>query len=200
MISTLWFSATTDVAQCDFVTVEFSSDLNIAALSETESSSIRKVVTLPKEYYHVVVFCLLLEYLPDPRLRLRTVHNAYRALKDNGLYFSNWKKTRNSHLQKRFPFLVPSLMIMCICVFFFFSVGLLVVITPDSKHAQKNMSMIQSWRKTLLRLGFDRVRYSKHPHLHCISFRKLCPLSRRLMQMDTMLCAHNLDEVRVFSR
>ncbi|OQR67547.1 UPF0532 protein C7orf60-like [Tropilaelaps mercedesae] len=75
--------ATPDVVQCDFVTVEFSSELSIAS-SVTASPSTRRIGALPTGYYHVVVFCLLLEYLPDPRLRLRAVHNAYKALKDNG--------------------------------------------------------------------------------------------------------------------
>ncbi|XP_022686340.1 probable methyltransferase BMT2 homolog [Varroa jacobsoni] len=145
--------ATPDVIQCDFVTVNFSSKLNVVC---TPSTPARKIDTLPKGYFHVVVFCLLLEYLPDARLRLRAVHNAYKALKDNGL---------------------------------------LVVITPDSKHAQKNMSMIQGWRRTLLRLGLDRVRYSKHQHLHCISFRKLCPVSRHLMQLDAQPCKHSYEEL-----
>lgn len=81
--SLLPLTATPDVIQCDFVTVDFSSELNIVN-GDNPPSQTRKVDALPKSHFHVVVFCLLLEYLPDPRLRLRAVHNAYKALKDNG--------------------------------------------------------------------------------------------------------------------
>lgn len=50
--------------------------------------------------------------------------------------------------------------------------GVLFIVTPDSKHQQRNAAMIASWRKALEHIGLLRVRYEKRQHLHCVAFRK----------------------------
>lgn len=50
--------------------------------------------------------------------------------------------------------------------------GLLIIITPDSKHVGANAKIMKSWRFVLSHLGFMRVAYEKLKHLHCITFRK----------------------------
>lgn len=50
--------------------------------------------------------------------------------------------------------------------------GLLFIVTPDSKHQQRNAAMIASWRRALEHIGLLRVRYEKRQHLHCMAFRK----------------------------
>ncbi|CAD5115624.1 DgyrCDS4579 [Dimorphilus gyrociliatus] len=50
--------------------------------------------------------------------------------------------------------------------------GLLVIITPDSSHQNKNMNMIKSWKLAMENLGFTRWRYEKLQHLHCMAYRK----------------------------
>ncbi|KAK2719547.1 S-adenosylmethionine sensor upstream of mTORC1-like [Artemia franciscana] len=50
--------------------------------------------------------------------------------------------------------------------------GLLIIITPDSKHETANAAMIKSWRLALSLLGFSRITYSKLKHIHCMAFRK----------------------------
>lgn len=50
--------------------------------------------------------------------------------------------------------------------------GLLFIITPDSKHQQRNAAMIASWRGALEHVGLLRIRYEKRQHLHCMAFRK----------------------------
>jgi len=50
--------------------------------------------------------------------------------------------------------------------------GLLLVITPDSKHVGHNAGMMKSWRQTLEDMGYCRYRYTKEPHLHCMAYRK----------------------------
>lgn len=50
--------------------------------------------------------------------------------------------------------------------------GILVIITPDSSHQNKNMSFIKSWQWALESLGFSKWKYEKRRHLHCIAFRK----------------------------
>lgn len=57
--------------------------------------------------------------------------------------------------------------------------GLLLVVTPDSKHQQRNAPMIASWKEALEELSFTRVRYEKRQHLHCMAFRKEWSLEAR---------------------
>ncbi len=51
--------------------------------------------------------------------------------------------------------------------------GLLLVITPDSHHQNRNAPMMKSWKKAIEALGFKRWRYVKQEHLHCMAFRKI---------------------------
>jgi hypothetical protein len=70
-----------DVYICDF--------LNLS-VAETEESMIlkdRSVVKLPAAACDVVVFSLLLEYLPSPKQRYLCVYKAYKLLKPEGLLF-----------------------------------------------------------------------------------------------------------------
>lgn len=50
--------------------------------------------------------------------------------------------------------------------------GVLVIVTPDSSHQNKNMKFIKSWQWALEVLGFSKWKYEKQRHLHCIAFRK----------------------------
>lgn len=57
--------------------------------------------------------------------------------------------------------------------------GLLLIITPDSSHQNRNAPMIRSWRVAIESLGFRRWRYVKQEHLHCMAFRKVvCTTSK----------------------
>lgn len=53
--------------------------------------------------------------------------------------------------------------------------GLLLIITPDSSHQNKNAAMMKSWKTGIESLGFVRWRYEKQTHLHCMAFRKVAP-------------------------
>lgn len=53
--------------------------------------------------------------------------------------------------------------------------GLLLIITPDSSHQNKNAAMMKSWKTGVESLGFVRWKYEKHTHLHCMAFRKVAP-------------------------
>ena len=57
--------------------------------------------------------------------------------------------------------------------------GLLIIITPDSSHQNKNMPMIKSWKAAIESIGFLRWKYHKDNHTHCMAFRKKtsCPLA-----------------------
>ena len=53
--------------------------------------------------------------------------------------------------------------------------GLLVLVTPDSCHQGRNLSVIRSWRIALARLGLIRVYYEKLEHVHGMAFVKVDP-------------------------
>ena len=53
--------------------------------------------------------------------------------------------------------------------------GILLVITPDSSHQNKNSAMMKSWKTGIESLGFVRWKYQKQTHLHCMAFRKVAP-------------------------
>lgn len=50
--------------------------------------------------------------------------------------------------------------------------GILIIVSPDSKHVGANAKLIKSWRYTLSKLGFMRIKYEKLRHIHCLAFRK----------------------------
>ena len=56
--------------------------------------------------------------------------------------------------------------------------GLLLVITPDSKHQNRNVPMMKRWKVAIESIGFVRWRYVKHNHAHCMAFRKLLTPAR----------------------
>lgn len=70
-----------DVYVCDF--------LHLAVVESEESVILkgRSVVQLPAAAFDVVVFSLLLEYLPSPKQRYLCVCKAYKLLKPEGLLF-----------------------------------------------------------------------------------------------------------------
>lgn len=124
--------AANSVNKCDFLNVPIGDEL---------IKDGRTIKQLKELSFDVVVFSLLLEYLPNSKQRLLCCQKAYDLL--------------------RFE-------------------GLLVIITPDSKHQGANAKIFKSWRFILADLGFSRVKYVKLTHLHCMAFRK--SLSIKLTQ------------------
>jgi 25S rRNA (adenine2142-N1)-methyltransferase len=61
---------------CDFLSVAIENQMRINE---------RKVETLPKNHFHVVIFCLLLEYLPSSTQRIKCCEKAYETLRTNGI-------------------------------------------------------------------------------------------------------------------
>ena len=51
--------------------------------------------------------------------------------------------------------------------------GVLLIITPDSSHQNRNAAMIKSWKRAVESLGFRRWLYVKDTHLHYMAFRKV---------------------------
>ncbi|XP_064490158.1 S-adenosylmethionine sensor upstream of mTORC1-like isoform X2 [Ornithodoros turicata] len=128
--------ASDDVLQCDFLQVEVTDPSSSIFLRRECLKS--PLVHLPSESFHVVLFVLVLEYLPCTIQRWTFCTKAVRLLKPNGL---------------------------------------LLIVTPDSKHQQKNSAMIRSWRGVLESVGLCRIRYEKRQHLHCMAFQKNNALS-----------------------
>lgn len=50
--------------------------------------------------------------------------------------------------------------------------GILIIITPDSKHVGANAKLMKTWRYALALMGFSRVKYEKLEHITCMVFRK----------------------------
>lgn len=120
--------ATTDVYKCDFLNVNIS---NMILVADAEIKS------LPINTFHVVVFSLVLEYLPTAEQRLLFCKKAYELLMTEGI---------------------------------------LIIITPDSKHANANMKFMKTWRYFLAQLGFSRIKLHKLSHINCMVFRKCIKL------------------------
>lgn len=68
--------ANEEVFFCDFLNVPISNSLNI---------SCNTVSRLPNNYFHIVVFSLVLEYLPSPDQRLSICEKALHVLQPEGL-------------------------------------------------------------------------------------------------------------------
>lgn len=86
------------VYSCDFSSVE----LGDSSLHVDETSM--RIMKLPQNFYHVVIFCLLLEYLPSSEMRVKCCENAYKVLRSQGILIiitpdSN-HETKNSKLIK----------------------------------------------------------------------------------------------------
>ncbi|KAG4066982.1 hypothetical protein HA402_007730 [Bradysia odoriphaga] len=115
-----------DVHRCDF--------LNVPVIQPefVQSNSITDFTLTPCSY-DVVVFSLLLEYLPTSEQRLICCKKAYDILDTEGI---------------------------------------LIVITPDSKHVGANAKFMKNWRYTLALMGFSRIKYEKLVHITCMVFRK----------------------------
>ena len=86
--------ATSDVYACDFLTVPITDEERIRVSHDGDGgdgelsnggSSVKTVAGLPKGRYDVVIFCLLLEYLPTPGMRYEAVKRAAELLADYGL-------------------------------------------------------------------------------------------------------------------
>uniref|UniRef100_A0A8D8G5I6 S-adenosylmethionine sensor upstream of mTORC1 n=1 Tax=Culex pipiens TaxID=7175 RepID=A0A8D8G5I6_CULPI len=113
------------VRYCDFLEVP---------LNESSSTiSSESIEELPKSYFDVVVFSLLLEYLPASDQRLKCCKKAYDVLKPEGI---------------------------------------LLIITPDSRHQGANAKLMKNWRYTLGLMGFSRIKIEKLEHVTCMVFRK----------------------------
>lgn len=117
--------ATNEVFTCDF--------LNVQIDNKESKHSADCIISFKRNSFDIVVFSLLLEYLPSPKQRFECCKQAYEVLKKEGL---------------------------------------LIIITPDSKHVGANAKLMKSWRFILANIGFSRVKYEKLPHIHCMAFRK----------------------------
>lgn len=124
-------AADSAVQQCDFLSLRIGDSSPTESLPPAETSA--PTVHLPAGHFDVVVFSLLLEYMPTSAQRLQCCRNAYELLRPEGV---------------------------------------LIVITPDSKHVGANARLLKTWRYALALMGFSRVRFEKLQHLSCMAFRR----------------------------
>lgn len=113
------------VLKCDFLKVSVGDCLVV------DPSNCCK--QLPKEGYDIVLFSLLLEYMPSPKQRFECCQKACLLLKGGGI---------------------------------------LLILTPDSKHASANSKLVKNWRLALASLGFLLLKTEKLKHLRCLTFAK----------------------------
>ncbi|XP_014603158.1 PREDICTED: probable methyltransferase BTM2 homolog [Polistes canadensis] len=69
-----------NVFQCDFLSVDIGRE-------QIFSSDKKQILQLPEQSFDVVVFSLLLEYMPCPKQRYLCCSKAYNLLKNNGILF-----------------------------------------------------------------------------------------------------------------
>ncbi|KAL7048909.1 hypothetical protein ACKWTF_003526 [Chironomus riparius] len=68
--------SSSDCFYCDFYSVPITNDL----IQENH-----RITSLPENHYDIVMFCLLLEYLPTSEMRIKCCENAYKVLKTEGI-------------------------------------------------------------------------------------------------------------------
>lgn len=119
-------STASGVFQLDFINVHITSE-------STFNICHNRLQSLPRNYFDIIVFSLLLEYLPSSNQRLKCLKNAYELLDNEGI---------------------------------------LIIITPDSKHVGVNAKLMKNWRYILAKMGFSRIKFEKMEHLTCMIFRK----------------------------
>jgi len=117
-----------DVHRCDFLNVPI---MESEFVEQTEQNQNSLIITSCS--YDVVIFSLLLEYMPTSEQRISCCRKAYEILD---------------------------------------SEGILIIITPDSKHVGGNAKLMKNWRYTLALMGFSRIKYEKLIHITCMVFRK----------------------------
>ncbi|KAF2366752.1 Methyltransferase type 11 [Trinorchestia longiramus] len=80
--------ATQDVYKCDFLDVKVvnaSEGCDLPPVEGQDAGVDRKIERLPSNYYDVVVFSLVLDYIPCPEARLRCCRKAHQLLRPGGL-------------------------------------------------------------------------------------------------------------------
>ncbi|XP_069141999.1 S-adenosylmethionine sensor upstream of mTORC1-like isoform X2 [Argopecten irradians] len=98
--------ANSTVHQCDFLHLELTDPDPIALSKEDSFDNLPdKISQLPRQSFHVVVFSLLLEYLPSADQRWTCCCNAYHLLAGNGLLVI---VTPDSHKQHRNAAMIKS--------------------------------------------------------------------------------------------
>lgn len=125
------------VYKCDFLNVELIENCTENVESNDTMKmfehSTNPITKLLKCSYNIIIFSLLLEYLPTSDQRIDCCRRAYNLLTVEGI---------------------------------------LIVITPDSKHLGANVKLMKTWRYTLSLIGFNRIKYEKLEHITCMVFRK----------------------------
>ncbi|XP_023342826.1 probable methyltransferase BMT2 homolog isoform X2 [Eurytemora carolleeae] len=151
-----------EVLICDFI--------NVPIKSEREFDG-RKLISLGAESFHVILFCLLLEYIPSQLARLECCEKASKVLKKNGILIII---TPGTEQLEQSPPLAP---------------------ISDSSHQNKNSVLIRGWKQVLSQIGFAQVYYEKKQHFHGLVFRKLGEEEMALVRMENSLIPLTREEM-----
>lgn len=91
--------ANDSVKECDFLNVSIATDTIIDG---------KKVIQLQENYFDIITFCFLLEYIPSSELRILACNNAYKLLKVGGVLIINTPDSKhvgaNSKLMKNWRY------------------------------------------------------------------------------------------------
>ncbi|KAK3103867.1 hypothetical protein FSP39_022514 [Pinctada imbricata] len=92
------------VHRCDFTNIQIDRELSMGNFVHITSTPDHQLVSFPHGAFDVVVFSLLLEYLPAPKQRWLCCTNAFELLKTNGLFIiispDSHKQHRNAAMIK----------------------------------------------------------------------------------------------------
>jgi hypothetical protein len=169
-----------DIAPADS-SVYFCDFLQVPVVDNQIVYSQNSILSLPQSYFNVIVFSLLLEYLPTSEQRITCCKKAYGLNRCMGL----------SRILPYSCFLFSFLELLN-------NGGILIIHTPDSKHQGANAKLMKNWRYTLSLIGFQRIKISKLKNLTCMVFRKsLKEVSTRWAKKykeDYMLFALNIPQ------
>ncbi|XP_035777966.1 S-adenosylmethionine sensor upstream of mTORC1-like [Anopheles albimanus] len=81
--------------------------------------------------------------------------------------------------------------------------GILLIITPDSRHQGANAKLMKNWRYTLAGIGFTRIKIEKLEHVTCMVFRRSlfpevgqrwCAINREAYMMPVLNIPQDFNE------
>ncbi|EAA14881.3 AGAP008978-PA [Anopheles gambiae str. PEST] len=87
--------------------------------------------------------------------------------------------------------------------------GILLIITPDSRHQGANAKLMKNWRYTLGLMGFGRIKIEKLEHVTCMVYRKCifpavskrwCDIHREAYMQPVLNIPQDFNESKVDGR
>lgn len=119
-----------------------------------------RLLYLPTDHYDIIVFSLLLSYIPNPTTRWQMCERAYRLLKTNGILILVMPDSNPQNKYVSLIFTISEMNFACYLILYSFLV-------------YRSSNLVSHWKITFEKLGFQRIKYHKDVHLHLITLRKV---------------------------